>query len=108
MGFDDFEQRLPGHHQFHLGKEDFAPGLLPLARLLRIRKTDLAHRSCSFARFSPSCKKRALDQTFPNAKRDDVARPVGGRRGMEGALPYAMIGGVGLAWERPNLLESSV
>jgi hypothetical protein len=31
-------QRLPRHHQFHLGKEDFAPGLLPLACLLGIRK----------------------------------------------------------------------
>ncbi|MGJ7554645.1 restriction endonuclease, partial [Variovorax sp. RB3P1] len=43
--------------------------LLPLARLLGIRKTDLAHRSCSFAGFGPSCKKRALDQTFPSSPR---------------------------------------
>ena len=42
--FDDFEQCLPGHHQFHLRKEDPSSRLLPLARTLGIRKTDLAHR----------------------------------------------------------------
>jgi hypothetical protein len=45
---DDFEQCLPGHHQLHLGEEDFPAGLLPLARVLGIRKTDLAHRWRSF------------------------------------------------------------
>ncbi|MNY36194.1 hypothetical protein D3C86_1706680 [compost metagenome] len=46
---DDFEQCPPGHHQFHLGKEDLPTCLLPLACLLGIRKTDLAHRWRSFS-----------------------------------------------------------
>lgn len=57
------EQRLPRQHQFDLGKEDFAPGLLPPARLLRIRKTELTHCSCAFAGFSHSARSVLL--TFP-------------------------------------------
>jgi hypothetical protein len=60
----------------------------------------------------PEIKKSAnlsrITEVFKaNAKRDDVASPVGGRRCMEDALPYAMIGGIGFAWKHPNLLESS-
>lgn len=38
VDFDDLERRLPRHHHFHLGKEDFALRLLPLAHMLDIRK----------------------------------------------------------------------
>ena len=40
------------YHQFHLLQEDLAPGLLPLAGVLRVRKADLAHRLDSFAGFN--------------------------------------------------------
>ena len=41
---DQPEQRLPRHDHLHLFEEDLAPGLLPLAGVLRIRRADLAHR----------------------------------------------------------------
>jgi hypothetical protein len=46
---DDFEQYLSRHDQFHRGEEDLSECLLPLARVLGIRKTDLAHRWRSFS-----------------------------------------------------------
>jgi hypothetical protein len=44
VGLNQLEQRLPRHNQLHLLQEDLPAGLLPLACVLRIRETDLAHR----------------------------------------------------------------
>ncbi len=44
---DQIQQRLPRHHLLHLGQEHFAPRLLALARVLRVPKAHLTHRSLS-------------------------------------------------------------